>query len=143
MENASKALMMAGAVLVTIILISMVMFYFNKVKDISSAASAHSYNEQVEAFNRFFVYSKPDLGAKVYGSDAYNIIGKAIDINSNEWSLGKIEIEFLGSNYTNYSQEQIKTRFYKNDKAIMDDKFAYNYTINASNGLVNKITFTN
>ncbi len=142
MENVSKALIMAGAVLIAVLLISLIMFQLANIRQIANVSSAQTYHTQAEAFNRFFVYSKPESEDLIHGYDVYNIIQKAIDCNMNENSMGQIQISYLGVDYSDASYNEIKDIFSAGGKDLMEASFAYQYEINLENGLVNKVIFT-
>ena len=82
MENASKALIMAGSVLLSLLIISALVFLFNQIgvfkrsevseKDIEKLAD---YTKQIETFNR-------DL----YGSELLSLANKIEDYNSKNLS---------------------------------------------------------
>lgn len=144
MENASKALIMAGAVLGTVILISIVLYAFNVViNNTKLEADVQSYSTQVEAFNRYFIYSSNDIdnnrsnGIQVKGSDAYNIIAKVNDINNNEWSLDEILVNGVSLNMA----PNVSNFFVIDGAGNKTDSlvFTYEYKINPSTGLVNEV----
>ena len=143
MDNASKALIMAGAILITMMLISLTIYTVTQIKEFSVASSTQTLATRRDAFNRFFVYSEPFGGATIKGSEVYNIICKAIDVNQG-WSVEQIEIIFLGSDYTDRTQEEVKAIFTANDKEKLKlDNYHYEYEISSTTGVVNKVKFTN
>lgn len=154
MENASKALIMAGAVLITVLLISLSMYVFNIIITYTEQSSIQSYSEKAEAFNRYFIYSSNDIdgnranGIQIKGSEAYNIIAKINDINNDEWSLDEIELSVSSEGGTvDITDLNNFIAINKNAEgeitSITDDKkYTYSYTINSATGLVNKIILT-
>ncbi len=81
-DNASKALIMAGATLIAVLVVSLAMYMINVFRDYSESASLRNRSSQDESFNRYFVFSDIN-GGRVYGYDAYNLIGKVIEINED------------------------------------------------------------
>lgn len=75
MDNASKALLMAGAVLITIMLISLGMWFLSALRDYNSNEAIIKRSAEAEAFNRYFVYASVD--SNVTGAEALNLISKA------------------------------------------------------------------
>lgn len=143
MDNASKALIMAGAILITILLISLTMYTVNQIKDYNEVSSTQTLAKQREAFNRFFIYSEPTFGGTIKGSEVYNLICKAIDINQG-WSIETIEIKYLGNDFTHKTQAEIKEMFVDDNPALLEkDDFQYKYSLSTTSGAVNKIEFTN
>ena len=52
MENASKALIIAGAILISILLISIGIILINSGKDITSTGTAGMQNQKIQIFNK-------------------------------------------------------------------------------------------
>ncbi len=92
MDNASKALIMAGAVLISIMVISLLMYMLNVFGQYSEKQSTLTASSQNESFNRFFVYSEL-IGPTIKGYDAANIIAKARDMNQTMDPINQISIE--------------------------------------------------
>ena len=120
MGNASKAIIMAGAILITVLLISITMSVVTTLRDYSNVSSTQTQNSQVEAFNRFFVYSKPYGDGLIKGSDAYNIYKKAQDIKDR---MPEYEIEIIFPEAIEYSGD-----------------YRYEYKLSDETGRVDKIT---
>lgn len=77
MENASKALIIAGSILVTILVISLGVMVFNNMAN--SAKSATNMDKQeIAAFNSQLT---PYLGENVPGSQVNSLIRQVITIN--------------------------------------------------------------
>ena len=78
MENASKALLMAGGVLIGIITITMFVFMFNNIQHAVDGTSINYEEEELLAFNKGF----EEFNKKImYGADVISVINKAIDNN--------------------------------------------------------------
>ena len=111
MENASKALIMAGAVLIAILLISLAVYMFNQAKD-DVVEMSNLDEQEMEAFNKKIT---PYLGQGIQGSQVNDLIQKVISINTKAISEGdtarRISITFP-------------------TKKIEDDGNTYNVTMN-------------
>ncbi len=82
MENASKALLIAGGVLIAIIIISMFIMMYNRMASIQKAQEEQTKMEQLAAFNaEYEAYNKKVM----YGTDVITVINKAIE-NNNRYS---------------------------------------------------------
>lgn len=130
MENASKALIMAGVVLISVALISIFMYVFTAISNYKSDSQAQLQSNEVIAANRFFVESAYDInpsavGVQIKGYDVYNLIRKAKDINENPDSPFMVEV---------YGATE------ENAKNNLDGVYTYKYTFD-SLGYVNAITF--
>lgn len=78
MENASKALMMAGAVLLTILILGMVVYFYSQFKSFPREQEAAKEQQQITKFNEEYEsYQKQ----KMYGVDVVTIMNKAINNN--------------------------------------------------------------
>lgn len=81
MENASKALLMAGGMLIALLVIGALLLAFNQIGDYEKGKSSMVKSSQVADFNKEFgKYSGDD----VKGYDLITLINKAIDFNSKE-----------------------------------------------------------
>lgn len=78
MENASRALLIAGGILIGILTISIFYYMFNNIQSFVSATSDNSEEEELLEFNKGFeVYNKKIM----YGTDVISVINKAMDNN--------------------------------------------------------------
>ncbi len=83
MENASKALIIAGGVLIAMLLISLAIYMLTVVRGVANSSEQQFQSSQVESFNRFFV----NYDSEVTGLDVYNILGKIEDITNDKDAL--------------------------------------------------------
>lgn len=84
MENASKALLMVGGVLISIVIISMLMLMANSLTSYQETSvqvkrenDIFNFNQQYEGYNR----------KGIRGNELYSLISKSIDYNYRESSL--------------------------------------------------------
>lgn len=78
MENMSKAILMAGGILIAIITISIFYFVFNQTGSLVGEASTDTQQKELEDFNKSFeAYNKKIM----YGTDIISVLNKAIDNN--------------------------------------------------------------
>ena len=139
MENASKALIIAGTVLITVALISIFLYVFNAIGQYQNQTQAQQQSNQVIAANRFFVESAYDLdaskaGVQIYGYDVYNLMRKAKDINNNPDAENYIEMQ------SPVSETSFVNGTEKNEDNLKK-KYTYSYSFD-SEGYINKITFS-
>lgn len=115
MENASKALLMAGGVLISIIIISMLVLMGNSLTSYQQTsvqnqreADIFKFNQEYEGYNR----------KGVRGNELYSLISKAIDYNYRESSLVStteqfepitIEVDLKDANLTRDGKRRIFT----------------------------------
>ncbi len=95
MENASKALIIAGAILIAILIISLGVMIFQNFG--STAKNMANLNEQeISAFNSKIT---PYLGKNISGSQVNALIQYAVTVNNNAQSTGETYrcIEISGS----------------------------------------------
>lgn len=110
MENISKALLIAGGMLIAIIILSMFLIMYNKVTNISKAQEEQKKQEQLSAFNgQYEAYDKQLM----YGVDVITLCNK---INNNN-SSGKNGIISLY-----YGKDNIETPTIINNIIISKEK---------------------
>lgn len=95
MENASKALLMAGGILIAILIIAVLIRTYNNISIFQKTKLSEEEEQQLIAFNE--QYTKY-LGQYVYGTEVITVINKALD---NENSKITVTIKFNeGYSYT-------------------------------------------
>lgn len=78
MENASKALLIAGGVLMALIIITMIILMFSRLSNIQNEQEEQTKIEQLAAFNaEFEAYNKKVM----YGVDVITLINKVAENN--------------------------------------------------------------
>ena len=83
MENASKALIMAGEVLISVIIVSMLMLVFNSLSSYQQTKEQNDRDAEVLAFNtKYEDYNRND----VRGNELYSLI--VIDYNTRKSTAG-------------------------------------------------------
>lgn len=80
MENASKALIIAGSILVSMIIISLLVLFFNNLRDNMAAQQKEEDIMQAAEFNKQFDSYERD----VYGSELLSLANKVYDYNTRE-----------------------------------------------------------
>lgn len=131
MENASKALIIAGVIVISVALISIFMYIFTAIGEYKSNSQAQLQSNEIIAANRFFVESAYDLdsskpGVQIYGYDVYNLIRKANDVNDNPDSEIWITTNLTEATFNNQSN--------------LKKMYTYSYTMD-SLGYVNELKF--
>ena len=104
MENASKALLMAGGILIALIIIALLIRSYTNVSIFQKTKLSQEEQEKIEAFNE--QYTKY-LGQYVYGTEVITTINK---VTQSEYSI-KVKIKFAGE----YSYKKIE---YQNGKKV-------------------------
>lgn len=139
MENASKALIMAGSVLIAIIIISCLVLMINNLSTYQGLQTQSEEVAQIEKFNnQYIIYNRDD----VRGSDLYSLMNKVIDYNIRQSTEGKE----LGQNgqYVGYSPMSISIdlKSYQKNLAYLDGinrLFTSTSTIYRASGTNNEI----
>ena len=81
MENASKALIIAGEVLIAMLVISLLVLFYNNIKELSQTKEMVDLSEQAVEYNKQYdVYYRDNL----YGSDILSLANKIYDYNKTE-----------------------------------------------------------
>lgn len=118
MENASKALLMAGSVLIAIIIIALLVRIFTNISSFQKTQLSEQEQEQLVAFNE--QYTKY-LGKYVYGTEVRTLKNKYDDD-------GQVNVIYDVEPPTGVGQD---TKYYKCTEITYDN----------STGRVNSITF--
>ena len=142
MENASKALIMAGSILIALIIISLgVMIfknYYNSVKNNTSLDK-----QTIASFNRRI---DPYIGDNKSASQVNTLRDIAISINNNAkvegGSMQYVNMTIDGSVVTSYDSSNNKVTI-NNIKAETGKFYKVEPTYNPDTGLINTITVTN
>lgn len=131
MENASKALLIAGAVLIVILLISVGIMIFNSSKGLFGSATSNMSDQEKLMFNtKFTMYEGPNVS----GTQVRELIRAVITNNTNE-DNAKVTINGQNiDNGTNATQMP-------DTKAVIPStgRFTVTCTLGAD-GLVSEIT---
>lgn len=79
MENATKALAMAGGVLIAIVTIAALIFVYNQIKEAPKQMEEKKYEQQLTKFNKEYESYEKKL---MRGTDVVSVINKAINNNN-------------------------------------------------------------
>lgn len=96
MENASKALIIAGGILLSLLIISLLVMFYSDIKELMNTKNNVDITQQVAEFNKQYdVYYRDNL----YGSDILSIANKIDDYNKRQaeeqgYSIIDIEVTF-------------------------------------------------
>lgn len=111
MENASKALLIASGILISLIIITMMIYGYKQVSNYYATKEDAKESEQLAAFNKQYIgYNRNN----VRGSELLSLINKIIDYNApkiNDVNDEKIEISIIIPN-----NDKAKLFFYKYDE---------------------------
>ena len=138
MENASKALLIAGGVLIALIIMSLLVVAFTKIGDYQKAQSEGSRDSQLAEFNRDFErYTEDDIR----GVDIVSLINKIHDYNEKQYKITsggtttdstsvdyniKMKLKVSGLKSFNktyaYNGDSSDQQLFKNDDFIYDGK---------------------
>lgn len=81
MENAAKALIIAAGVLIAVMILSLVMMFYNEVSDYYQSESDITVQEQLAEFNKKFENYHRD---QIRGSDMISLMNRVIDYNKTQ-----------------------------------------------------------
>ena len=101
MENASKALIIAGAILLSILIISLSIMVYNNAQD--SVGNANLDQQEIAAFNAQFT---PYQGTNVSASQVNSLIQQVLAANQAEQNVGSgivVSIEYPSAGGTGNS----------------------------------------
>lgn len=78
MDNASKAILMAGGVMISIAIISVAVYFYTNLQGYASANQDVLSSTQIQSFNRFYTAYK-NSSTKIRVVDAVNILNRALE----------------------------------------------------------------
>lgn len=125
MENASKALIIAGAILLAIVIISLGLIVVNNTRNVTD--NTNLSEQEIQAFNAKFT---PYEGEKISGTKVKALLQTAISSNASN------------------SDKQVTFKYGTQDKAKPEEiteiatGSTYKVTLTYENSLVKKITIT-
>lgn len=130
MDSASKAIIIAGGFLVGVLVISVSMYMLTAFRSFYDSSMNEFEAQQIMEFNSFFT----QYGNVIKGYDAYNIIGKAYDINQdNDVNY------FISFKNSTINPDNLEQTFYFTEN--LNNNYNYSYTFDAD-GAINNITIT-
>ena len=140
MENASKALLMSGGMLIALVIIGALLLVFNQIGDYEKAQTSNEKASQVADFNKEFVRFADD----VHGYDLITAINKVVDFNGkggepgDEKDIGN-SVDYskkITVNITN--MKAFKKKYGINGKSVLLSGNADTYVIKDSNNELTK-----
>lgn len=132
MDNASKALIMAGGVLIAVMIIGVSMYILASARGIAYTANEAAEENARESFNRYYQSFAND--SEILGIDFLNLCSKAEDDSKRSASIH--EVSFSGA-------ESALKNLRSNDGAVyMLDVFKYHYEDKDRDGYVDTLTFS-
>ena len=135
MENASKALLMAGGVLIAVITIALLVQSFGVISSFQKSQLTEEEQAQLVAFNE--QYTKY-LGQYVYGTEVISVINKSLDNRSYKITT-KIKFANNGAGYsykgykyntTTNRYDEIDVNIQKGTTLIVENDEENNSTVN-------------
>lgn len=141
MENASKALIIAGAILISILLIGVGMMVFQGAQGGIEGAIAQMSSQEKEMFNQNFTRYE---GTKTTGSNVRALIQNVISSNNtNQETEGKLVSLSIGGTEYPVTSADLKTNEISKAKVGINTGATYNVVLEYNNGgLVNKVVIT-
>ena len=110
MENASEALRIAGAVLIGVLLLALLITFYNNISGYNRLKDNLEYSEQANNFNKQFdIYEK-----NLYGSDVLSLVNMAANYNkleAEEDGYQRLEVQITFKN--NYGKIQGSNNIFK------------------------------
>ena len=125
MENAAKALLMAGGILIALLIIGALMLMFNQVGSYQQSESDNLKNSQLVDFNKQYTQYAEDI----YGYEFISLINKVVDYNEKKPDIGN-----------EFAYQQITVKVNLGNFAGKSNYFDANYEIvNKQSDLYKKI----
>lgn len=98
MENASKALIIAGGILLTMLILALVMYVVSSMGDMADSQDRKTLVNQIEEFNKSYeAYNKN----RMYGTDVITVSNKAKDNNKRYADDSNYHVEVVALDENN------------------------------------------
>ena len=141
MENASKALIIAGSILLGIILVTMAVFIFSSAGKVSQQYEEKLSSDKLNEYNnRYEMYCK-DLNAQ----DMVSLINMTKQLNSNYDGIPDRKVEIVVSGSTidvdNFGETQKINLMKQETGSSTSSTFQYLHAEYYNSGLINKIYY--
>ena len=143
MENASKALLIAGGVLIALIIMSLLVVAFTKIGDYQKAQSEGSRDSKLAEFNRDFERYTED---EIKGVDIVSLINKIHDYNTKQSRIASgstatdstsvdynIKMQLTVSGLSAFNTKYAYSDDSSNDQLFTSDSFTFNDTNSQGN----------
>lgn len=131
MENASKALTIAGGILIGLLVIGALILMFNQIGDYEKAQSKNDKNSQLAEFNNDYERYLDDKG--INGTDVISLINKVMDYNKKAAKGGvansvnyDIKMSITVSGLTSFNRKYAYDRENDSDSLFTSDSFSFN-----------------
>ncbi len=145
MENASKALIIAGGILLALLILSVLIYVGTTLSNMANQQNQSKQLEQTAEFNRTYeAYNR----SRLYGTDVISVVNRAIDYNKQldadeeEYFINIVIITLEGKTYTITTDAGMDLNNYKNSKftctGLEDGTSGVVYD---SNGKIKQMTF--
>lgn len=147
MENASKALVMAGGVLIGILLISLAVYLFTDFGSTSARINAQNAEKQIVEFNSRFTsyegYRDRDGNWKITIYDIISLASYANEYNAYYEGSGeeKIDVTINGTTILNKTNDELINDYVENNGNLK--KFSCGQIKYGDSGRVKSINFNN
>lgn len=147
MENASKALLMTGSILIGVILLSLAVYVYNIMGETKKMETSTFTEEQLVKYNQEFLsYDK----SRMYGTDVITVLNKAIDNNKryaedDESMFIDISFELIddvSAVTTKYTWDKINKRYKSSTQkstATGNNKYTYSFKAGNSYSISNNL----
>ena len=132
--------MMAGAVLIAVMLISLFMWFMNVIGDYGRKQAMESKQNEAEAYNRYFYYS--NTGDRLTGAEYINLIKKARELNQKDDPYS-ITVDGLVANLGTMSDANFNSYVAGlSDSFLLTPAINYSISYETNTGRINRISFS-
>lgn len=140
MENAAKALLIAGGVLISILVISFLVYFRSDLTADAERIYTIMSQSEISSFNQpYLVYDfRDDLTIQ----DVVSIINLAINNNQRDYTVEDIKVTLNGTNYENKTSEEIRSLLENGATNIQQSIYSCRVYTSSETGLVNQIAIT-
>lgn len=140
MENASKALLMAGAILIGVIIITIAVYIFSGAADLSNAYDTEQRNQAVASFNANFDQFSERSDLTVH--DIITALNFAKEYNASANGKELITVAIGGSSIMSSDQNTLLNEYSLSSSQVVQFFTCKSIKYNENTGRVKSINFT-
>ncbi len=143
MDDATKAIFLAGGIMIAVLVISISMYLLTGFREFNEANGLMLKGREITEFNSFF--EKYPNNGTIKGFDVCSIYNKCYDINNDVDSLFSVRLYFSAGSLTDQLSEgsngtgEIRRYFYFTDN--YEEDFIYSYEYNGD-GAISSVTIS-
>ena len=137
MDNASKAIIMAGGILIAVAIIGVSLYMITNARELADVSNKAMERSQIESFNRFYYAYAPiaNIEHTITGLDACNIYNR---VNNNNLGKEEGDYQYIKIDPQKPAPGGTEPSFTNSEEFL--EEYLVKITLNSNNGIVDSVT---